>query len=543
MPAELYEEPLELSVGILEAVLPDSGQYRASAYPYPSLRITGRAEKRTFRAIVLENPYLRATILHALGGRLLSLFDKCTSTELLPVRKVLEPKEGGLRGAYLPDGLQIRLGEEDRLNSLGPVSIQAVEAEDEESPAQLWIGETAGPISFNACYTLPPDRAELLLEIRALNRTFAWQPYNGGLAYESPGLSLIPVDTFLHGQHRFPSGFSLAPRQTDAFTVALLPSIGGQALREAAVRWDEQRLTLQTVEKRLGHKLVVLTEDAQSLEAQVELYPEHPYELLYTALPSPPAAIVLLDPAKNEVLRSQRAEQLAQPTPFPFRSEGPALSHGISREELQYATAIPSLRGPAHTLLGMREAASGSLRAAHGSFESALLYNADDPLTWWAQAVVARLAGDEAEERAELLNAHFLAPLEPALRAESFLSQTEPQGKAANPILRPLEESPEQFVEVACLLLEMGLYAEATRWIDEALRHEDLAMLHYLQAYALLEKTRMSVEAAEHLRAASAKPLSPPFPWRSIEIKALERVSAAFPQDERITQLLSFARA
>lgn len=551
MPAELYEEPLELKVGILEAVLPHSKQYLATAYPFPSLEITGRAEARTFRSLVLENSYLRATVVPALGGRLLRLFDKRSSTEVLPVREVLTLTKGGPRGAILPDGLQIRLEEgRDRLNSLGPVTVQAVEAEDEGSPAQLWIGEVAGPISFNACYTLHPDRAELLLEVRAYNRTFGWHDYNGGVAGDCRLLGVTGVDTFLgfqdeHGARRFEEQFPflLTPRQSDSFTLALSPmKEGGRAFREGHVHWGPESLTLQAVEQRLNHKLVVLTQDGQSLEAKVDLYPERPYELPFASLPSPPAAIALLDPAKNEVLRSDRDEPArVLPHSVPDPAYEASLLQMMSDNELRVSVAIPERRGGAAALLGYRSTARGDWQQAHRWFETSLLYNADDPLTWWGQALVARLAGDEAEERPELLNAHYLAPLEPALRAESFLSQTEPQGKEPNPILRPLEEAPEQFVDVACHLLDMGLFAEATRWIDEALRHHDLSMLHYLQAYALLEKTRMSVEASEHVRAAAASPLRPPFPWRAVERKALEVVVAAFPQDARAAQFLRLA--
>jgi len=45
------------------------------AYPMPRLRSTGDEEMRTFRTLLLENPYLRLTIVPALGGRVLSLFD------------------------------------------------------------------------------------------------------------------------------------------------------------------------------------------------------------------------------------------------------------------------------------------------------------------------------------------------------------------------------------------------------------------------------------------------------------------------------------
>ena len=101
------------------------------------------------------------------------------------------------------------------------------------------------------------------------------------------------------------------------------------------------------------------------------------------------------------------------------------------------------------------------------------MYNADDPLLWWGKAVALRLAGEDNEQ--ELLNAHFLAPLEPALRAESFLSQPINPDGAPSPLLASLAENPEEFIEVACLLIDCGLFDQASRWIDEALRHRDLA--------------------------------------------------------------------
>src|SRR5947209_7979645 len=100
MPADVYEDSLELTVGILEAVLPDNGQYVNTAYPYPSLKPTGRTEKRTFRTVVLENPYLKATVVPDLGGRIIRLLDKRTRAEILPIEP-LDPQPLGLRGVEI----------------------------------------------------------------------------------------------------------------------------------------------------------------------------------------------------------------------------------------------------------------------------------------------------------------------------------------------------------------------------------------------------------------------------------------------------------
>src|SRR5437764_7510714 len=160
MPADVYEDSLELTVGILEAVLPDSGQYLSSAYPYPSLKPTGRSERRMFRTIVLENAFLSATIVPDLGGRILRLLDKRTGAEVFPIES-LKLESGGLRGLELPHGIQVRYGNSDRHNSLGSVNYLPLPAESEEDDAGIWIGEVGVGLSFNALISIPPDAAEL----------------------------------------------------------------------------------------------------------------------------------------------------------------------------------------------------------------------------------------------------------------------------------------------------------------------------------------------------------------------------------------------
>src|SRR5262249_54552632 len=129
-----------------------------------------------------------------------------------------------------------------------------------------------------------------------------------------------------------------------------------------------------------------------------------------------------------------------------------------------------------------------------------------------------------------LLNAHFLAPLEPALRAESYLANPS-QTKEPSAVLRPLGGSPDSFVEVACLLLEANLDKEAATWIDEALRHVDLPMLRYLLAYAHVRGSRMEAQAGEQVALAVRQGKKPPYPWRPLELSALRLLVERFPDD------------
>jgi tetratricopeptide (TPR) repeat protein len=570
MPTEVFEDAREFLIGLLEAEPVRSGD--EPGYPQPSLSLTGRRESRTFRTLILENDHLRATLLPDLGGRLISLFDKRTGVEILEPVDQLDPKPGGPRGVSLPAGSQIRLQGQDRLNALGPVAFASEPARDEDGAGSVWVSETVSGtgLSFHAKYSLAPDRAELEIEVRVLNRAFQELSYNGAFAFQmgdgeairrargatfyskdrDAGFWAEPVDCLLDGFSfangeavisRFAEPRSIGPRQLDTFRLKIVPfsGLGGlsSANSEAAGFVSREAIAVQSATQRLGHRLLVLTQSGQTLEANVDLYPERPLKIPASDFPEPVTALVLQDGSKREVLRVDEQEPpFAAPPKFISTNETRSVGPDASEDELRRLTFDPAYRHLAHTLLGYQALADKRYERAEHCFEQALLYNAEDHLVWWAKAMAARLRLGPGEENAELLNAHYLAPLEPALRAEGFLSQSQEMGREANPLLAPLADMPEQFVEVAALLVEMGLNDQATRWIDEALRHVDLPMLRYLQAYCFLRASRMHVEAAEHLAAAGRIGFVAPYPWRAIERQALDKLHERFPNDETLTR-------
>ena len=562
--AEAFEDGLDLQIGLLEAFVPKVEE-RWASYPFPNLKVTDAQEMRTFRTVILENPYLRLTFLPGMGGRLISLFDKRTQTEILRRHPMIEPQAGGRRGAFVREGLQVVLTGEERLNALGNVATQLEHAPDEESDAVLWIAETVTGtgLSFHLRVSLPPDRAEVHLECRVLNREFKPQRYDGGLriylgdghfdgtTFYSPdrkaGLAILPDRVLFDGTdfqggflelHRFGREAELAPRQVDTWSLTLLPISGLSeclgASNAAAVNWDSQSLSIQVAEQRLGHKLFLLTQDGQTLEAPVDLYPEHLLEIPIEGLG--PVECVLRDPGKIEVLRVTKSPERnlvsSEPNVQIYRS---SLSLASNRGDLVRATFNIAERHLGHTLLGLKDLQEKEFAKAGDAFEQALAYNADDPLLWWSKAIAGRLA--ELDNQAELLNAHYLAPLEPALRAESFLNQPVSLDPEPNRLLTPLEENVEEFIEVACLLIEAGLFDQASRWIDEALRHRDLPMLRYLMAYCLLCATRLATEALDQVRIAAQSPIAPPFPYRTVEREAINTLLAAFPDDRSLSIL------
>ncbi|MBX7135623.1 MAG: hypothetical protein K1X67_23395 [Fimbriimonadaceae bacterium] len=190
----------------------------------------------------------------------------------------------------------------------------------------------------------------------------------------------------------------------------------------------------------------------------------------------------------------------------------------------------PLLGGLARLGLAIHAFDEGKRSEGEHLLDEALERSCHDPLLWWFRSIGQR----SSDERADLLNAHYLAPLEPMLRAESFLSAPS-QDREPSPLVAPLATSPDHLVEIACLLLVHRRLEDAARWMDECLRHRSVPMLHLLMAWSLLEGPGLRAEAANHVHRALTGPPEPPFPWRWIERVALERLHAEFAEQTRLT--------
>src|SRR5947207_11840484 len=80
---------------------------RHDVYPYTMLDdLTDRREPKTYRAIFLENEFLKATILPDLGGRVYSLFDKTAQREVFYRNHVVKYGLVALRGAWISRGIE-----------------------------------------------------------------------------------------------------------------------------------------------------------------------------------------------------------------------------------------------------------------------------------------------------------------------------------------------------------------------------------------------------------------------------------------------------
>lgn len=443
--------------------------------------------------------------------------------------------QSGPRSVSLRSGFRFELSPE-RLNELGPVDFVL----GEEDEASVTLAEHVGDLSWHLLISLPPDAAVIRFEGRVFNRSWTPVPYNASFVCDELGLHLVSGDWV--GNSRFADSADLMPHQLDVWGVEVVPGPADavSVTNLGALRIGET-LGFQATRPIQG-KMFIQLETGQTLEAPIDVLPEAPF---MAPLPGPVSAVAIRD-ENGETIFSWASGQEAPETDVDVFSGGPSLAFAAHR--MVETGLLPSLgkyefdlrtKSAAKCLRAMSAVRIGDFEEGRRLLDDSLNSNAEDHLVWLLRAIVARKLGEETDD---LLNAHYLAPLEPLLRMESFLAQNH-QTKEASPLVAPLAESPDALVGGACFLYELGLWDELSRWIDECLRHREIPMLRYFLADALLASSPMSVDAANHIARAAQAPINPPYPWRPVEGFVLRRLHARFPQDTRLSDLVGLVAA
>jgi len=97
----------ELGMDYKEPAFCEYGAGNWSIYPYTfQENLTGKRKEVSYRALVLENKYLRISVLPELGGRVRSVFDKIKNREIFYDPGVIKPGLLALRGAWICGGIE-----------------------------------------------------------------------------------------------------------------------------------------------------------------------------------------------------------------------------------------------------------------------------------------------------------------------------------------------------------------------------------------------------------------------------------------------------
>ena len=186
-------------------------------YPYPVIEsISDEKVDQEWKAIWIENEYLKVMILPELGGRIQMAYDKIKQRHFVYYNHVIKPALVGLTGPWISGGIEFNWPQHHRPSTYLPVDATIVENED--GSVTVWVNEMERMFHQKgmAGFTLRPGCAYLEIQGRLYNRTnlpqtFLWWA-NPAVEVNDDYQSVFPPDVnavFDHGK-RAVSSFPIA---------------------------------------------------------------------------------------------------------------------------------------------------------------------------------------------------------------------------------------------------------------------------------------------------------------------------------------------
>ena len=186
-------------------------------YPYPVIEsISDEKVDKEWKAIYLENEYIKVMILPELGGRIQMAYDKIKQRHFVYYNHVVKPALVGLAGPWISGGIEFNWPQHHRPSTFMPVDCTIVENED--GSIAVWVNEMERMFHQKgmAGFTLRPGCAYLEIQGRVSNRTnlpqtFLWWA-NPAVEVNDAYQSVFPPDVnavFDHGK-RAVSSFPIA---------------------------------------------------------------------------------------------------------------------------------------------------------------------------------------------------------------------------------------------------------------------------------------------------------------------------------------------
>jgi len=186
-------------------------------YPYPVIeKIADEAVDKSYKALWLENEYVKIMILPELGGRVQMAYDKIKERHFVYYNHVIKPALVGLAGPWISGGIEFNWPQHHRPSTYTPVDWAIEELED--GGATVWVNERERMFHQRgaAGFTLRPGKAYLEIQGRLYNptpvpQTFLWWA-NPAVAVNDDYQSVFPSDVnavFDHGK-RDVSSFPIA---------------------------------------------------------------------------------------------------------------------------------------------------------------------------------------------------------------------------------------------------------------------------------------------------------------------------------------------
>ena len=224
-PVKAWEEPVEISTYMPSA--PDRNPlflekrvYQGSSgrvYPLPVIdRIDTEPQDRAWKAVHLENEYIRLMVLPEIGGRIHVGLDKLNNYDFFYRQNVIKPALVGLAGPWISGGVEFNWPQHHRPATFMPVDV-AIER-DADGSVTIWCSDHDPMARMKGMHgiCLRPGKAYVELRVRLYNRTTDTQTFlwwaNVATHVHEKYQSFFPKDVRFVADHakRAVTGFPLS---------------------------------------------------------------------------------------------------------------------------------------------------------------------------------------------------------------------------------------------------------------------------------------------------------------------------------------------
>jgi tetratricopeptide (TPR) repeat protein len=141
-------------------------------YPLPFTdRIAEKPTDRKWKAVWIENEFIRVLVLPEIGGRIHAIQDKTNGYDLIYHQRVIKPALVGLAGPWVSGGIEFNWPQHHRPATFLPVDVAIEEGPD--GSRTVWCGDYDPMARMKGMHgvCLHPGRAVVELKVRACNRT------------------------------------------------------------------------------------------------------------------------------------------------------------------------------------------------------------------------------------------------------------------------------------------------------------------------------------------------------------------------------------
>lgn len=160
-------------------------------YPYPTVETISDVKiDKVYRAVYLENEYIRVMILPELGGRIQRAYDKTNDYDFVYYNHVIKPALVGLTGPWISGGIEFNWPQHHRPTTYQPVDYQVVEHEDGSKSVLVHDVDQMYGTKGIAEFTLYPGKAYIEIRGQLYNPTPAPQTF---LWWANPA---VPVNDY-----------------------------------------------------------------------------------------------------------------------------------------------------------------------------------------------------------------------------------------------------------------------------------------------------------------------------------------------------------